>query len=103
MYIEYESSGGFANLRLAYHADTDSLPPAVAKELIALIHASGAIKLKQQDIASHAPGPPDMLNYRLVLQNGNQITTLIFDDVTAPESLRPVLVRLQALALDQRR
>jgi hypothetical protein len=102
MYLEYESSGGFANLRLGYRADTDSLPPAVAKELVALVHASGALELQQQDIASHALGLPDVLSYRLALHDGEKKNTLLFNDVTAPVSLRPLLLRLQALALDQR-
>jgi Emfourin len=101
MHIEFESSGGYANLTLAYRANTDELPPDVAGNLLRLIESSRVFELQQNDIASSKSGPPDVLFYKLTLHEGNKEKSLSFNDITAPKELRPLLSLLQDLAWDQ--
>jgi hypothetical protein len=103
MHIEFESSGGYANIRLSYRANTDELPPEVASNLLRLIESSRVFELQQNNIASSKLGPPDVLFYKLTLREGNREKSLTFNDITAPNELRPLLSLLQDLAWDQAR
>ena len=102
MLIDYESSGGYANLQLSYHANTDALPQEVADRISGLVESSGVFDLKQSDIVPSPSGPPDVFFYQLSLWDGSKQTNLSFNDVTAPASLRPLLSLLQKLAVDQK-
>jgi len=104
MRIDFESSGGFANLQLSYHIDTDTLAPEQAEELLQLVKSSGVFDLQQSNLTSKAAGgPPDIVSYRLSLSDGVRQKTLSFNDITAPPSLRPLLELLRRLALEQKR
>jgi len=106
MQIDFASSGGFANIELAYRADTNTLPEEQAKELARLVESSGAFDLRQDDLTPNpkaAAGPPDVISYRFSLSEGARQNTLWFNDVTAPASLRPLLEFLRKLALEQKR
>ena len=101
MHIEYESSGGYANITLVYHANTDELPPEVASNLLRLIESSRVFELQQSDIASSKLGPPDVLSYKLTLHEEDKEKSLSFNDITAPKELRPLLTLLQDLAWEK--
>ena len=103
MHIDFECSGGFANLQLAYRTDTDELPQDLASELLRLVEGSGVFELQESDLAPQSPGPPDVFFYRLSLLEGGRKKSLSFNDVTAPAPLHPLLALLRKLALDQRR
>jgi hypothetical protein len=47
-------------------------------------------------------GAPDMFSYRLTLSDGTRQKTMAFNDMTAPNSLQPLLALLRKLAIDQR-
>lgn len=105
MQIEFASSGGFANLSLDYRVDTDTLPEEQAQELVRLVESSGTFDLEQDDLPPNpeaAAGPADVISYRLSLSENTRQTTLWFNDVTAPASLRPLLALLRKLALEQK-
>ena len=103
MRIDFECSGGYANLRLTYHVDTDELPQELAEELLRLVKSSGIFDLQQQsEVAPTSTGPPDVFFYKLSLYKGNRRKSLSFNDVTAPASLHPLLALLRKLALEQR-
>ncbi len=104
MRIDFECSGGFANLQLTCHLNTDGLPQVQAEELLKLVESSGVFDLQQSDVTPAADGgPPDVFFYRLSLSEGGRQKTLSFNDVTAPASSRPLLALLQKLALDEKR
>lgn len=104
MRIDFESSGGFANLQLSYHIDTETLSPEQAEELLKLVKNSGVFDIQQSDLTSKSTGSPaDVISYRLSLSEGTRQKTLSFNDVTAPASLQPVLALLRKLALEQKR
>ena len=103
MRIDFECSGGFANLQLTYHGDTDALPQAQAEELLQLVESSGVFDLQQGDVMPTTSGPPDVFSYQLSLSGGVRQKTVSFNDVTAPAPLHPLLALLRKLALDQKR
>lgn len=103
MRIDFESSGGYANLRLEVHAATEEMPPALARELEAMVRDSGALDLDPATLAPGAAGPPDAVSYRLSLADGPRRVSLYITDATAPASLQPLLAGLRKLSLEQRR
>ncbi len=103
MHIEFEMSGGYANINLAYHGDTDKLPPEVASKLLRLIESSRVFELQQSEIAPLSAGPPDVFLYKLTLFEGGQRKSLSFNDATVPDQLKPLLELLQELAWGQLR
>lgn len=103
MHIEFEISGGYANINLAYRGDTDKLPPEVASKLLRLIESSRVFELEQSEIVSRSAGPPDVFFYKLTLYEGGQKKTLSFNDATVPDQLKPLLEFLQELAWEQLR
>lgn len=104
MQIDFASSGGFANVELNYRADTNTLPEEQAQELTRLVESSGAFDLQQEDVNPNvAVGRADVISYRLTLSEGARQTTLWFNDITAPASVRPLLAFLRKLALEQKK
>lgn len=102
MHIDFKCSGGYANLRLTYRADTDELPQELAKELLRLVENAGVFDLPQT-VAPTSAGPPDVFFYQLSLHEGNRQTLLSFNDVTAPTALHPLLTRLRQLATQRQK
>jgi len=98
MLIDFECSGGYAGLQLAYHADTDELPEKVRDELLSLVKDSGVFDMKPDRLSRQQAAYPDAMNYRLSLSEGGREISLLLDDAAVPESLRPLLSRLQDLA-----
>jgi hypothetical protein len=101
MNIDFESSGGYANIRLKYHGNTDTLPEEVANKLIQLVESSKVFELEKKEVTPTLPGPPDVLHYKLTIHEGNRKVSLSFNDVTVPESLFPLIGFLQELAWEQ--
>ena len=103
MQIDFSSSGGFANLQLAYRADTNTLPESQAKELERLVESSRVFDLEPDDVNTDTTvGRADVISYRLSISDGARQKTLWFNDVTAPASVRPLLAKLRKLALEQK-
>ncbi|GAB4141802.1 MAG: hypothetical protein Fur0046_17940 [Cyanobacteria bacterium J069] len=102
MRIDFKSSGGFANLRLAYTVDTHTLRPGDASELEALIEQSKVMEMQPAQVAATTAGPPDVMTYSLELQEGDRHQSLTVTDLTAPPTLQPLLARLRDLALEHR-
>jgi hypothetical protein len=104
MQIDFGSSGGFANLQLNYRVDTNGLPEEQARELTRLVESSGVFELQQDDANPNvAVGRADVISYRLSVSDGERQTTLWFNDISAPASVRPLLAYLRKLALEQKR
>lgn len=103
MRINFECTGGFANLKLSYQADTAALPRELADQITRLVEQSGALSLDPRVAMPEAPGPPDVFSYRLSLSKDGRMTTWTMTDVTAPEPMRPLLELLLSLALEQLR
>ena len=50
MRIDYERSGGFANIQLSCHLNTESMPQDQAEELLKLVESSRVFDIQQNDI-----------------------------------------------------
>jgi len=94
MRINFECSGGFANLWLTYRADTNELPQELTEELMRLVEGSGVFNLQPSEGASKSAGRPDAFFYKLSLSEGSRKKTLSFNDVAAPATLHPLLAFL---------
>lgn len=104
MQIDFATSGGVANVELAYRADTSTMSEDQAEELEALVESSGVFDLKQDDINTNTTiGRADVISYRLTLSEGTRQTTLWMNDITAPASVRPLLGLLRKLALEEKK
>jgi hypothetical protein len=99
MRINFSCSGGYANLQLSYHADTDELPEELARELQGLVDSAGVFDF-QPPPASR--GFPDAISYQLLVSDGGRSRSLSVNDATAGPLL-PLLTRLRQLAIEQRR
>ena len=91
MHIEFEISGGYVNINLAYREDTEKLPPDVVSKLLGLIKSSRVLEIQQNEIDSTIAGPPDAFHYKLTLYEGGQKKSLSFNDATVPDQLKPLL------------
>ncbi len=103
MHVDFEISGGYANINLKYRGDTEKLPPEVASKLLRLVESSGVLELQQSEIATSHAGPPDVFFYKLTLYEGGKKKSLSFNDATVPDQLKPLLELLQELAWEQLR
>lgn len=102
MKINYRCTGGYANLNLSYQVDTQDVSAALAQELTTLVQQARVFELDSAALASPGGGPPDLLTYHLDVQDGGRRRSLTCTDITAPDSLRPLLDRLQELATSDR-
>jgi hypothetical protein len=99
MRINFSCSGGYANLQLNYHADTDELPEELAQELKSLVDRAGVFDFQPP------PAPrsfPDAISYQLQVSEDGRSRSLSVNDATAGPLL-PLLTRLRQLAIEQRR
>ena len=103
MRIDFEFSGGFANLHFVYHADTDTLSHEQSVELLRLIENTDIFNLHQSDInPSPTAGPPDVFTYRLSISDDQRRNDLTFNDVTIPAKFHSLLTELRRIALEQK-
>ena len=99
MHIDYQCSGGFGGLRLAYKGETDALPAAEAKLLLDLIEAANVFKLNPKQVSQKTRNIPDDFTCRLTLSTAGKKKILSFNELGAPETLRRLSVHLRKLAL----
>lgn len=102
MRLDFECSGGFANLELRYTVDTKDLPPDTAGEIERLVEESGLFN----DTSKHSIDfPPrstparDTISYRLTLDSETGNRFIEVDDSTATPELLSLLSLLRGLAL----
>jgi hypothetical protein len=103
MQIDFECTGGFANLRLKFNLHTDELPQEQADEILALVDASGYFSIQSHDVAPATTGPPDVFHYKVSLTDGHRKKSLYCNDMSAPVELHPLLAKFRTLAMDLRR
>ena len=88
MHIDYQCSGGFGGLRLAYKAETDAMPAAEARMLLDLIESANVFDLNPEQVSGKSRNIPDDFSCRLTLSGAGTNITLSFKEVGAPETLR---------------
>ena len=100
MRIEFERSGGFMGVRNVIQVDTTSLEPQEANELLALVESAGFFDLPEH-LASSTPAA-DTFQYRLTIERSEIRHTVMLTDSATPDSLQPLLQRLNLLARNRR-
>ncbi len=96
MRINFERSGGFANIQLTRTFDLDKLPKDQTSALQELLERANFMSLPEQ-LASSAP-IPDQFHYKITVDTGAERHTVVTGDRSAPESLRPLLQKLTELS-----
>ena len=99
MHIDYQCSGGFGGLRLAYRGETDALPAAEARVLLDLIEAANVFDFDPAQVSQKSRNIPDDFICRLTLSTAGKKKTLSFNERGAPETLRRLSAHLRKLAI----
>ncbi len=99
MRIDYQCSGGFGGLRLAYKGETDALPDDEAKMLLDLIETANVFELDPNQVSQKTRNIPDDFTCRLTLSMAGRKKTLSFNELGAPETLRRLSAHLRKLAI----
>jgi hypothetical protein len=100
MRIDFERSGGFMGLRQAISLDTATLPPEEETELVQLVERANFFNLPDRQ-PSTSPGM-DQYQYRLTIERSEASHTIFLNDSNTPETLQPLLQRLNLLVRTRR-
>jgi hypothetical protein len=93
--INFKRSGGMLGREVETDIDLNELPDADAQALMQLLTETNFFKIPQ-NLIDHAA--PDEYEYTITVEAGNTNHVVHATDATAPESLRPLLEKLSALA-----
>jgi hypothetical protein len=85
--IRIVQSGGFAGLRRERVVETDGLPRELRETLEGLIESATFFSLP----ARLASGLPDVIQYRVRIEESARIHEVTFDDQTGGEALRSLV------------
>ncbi len=101
MFIRFKCSGGYANLSLDYQIDATTLPADLKEELLTLVNQSNVFELQPEHLNTRGTYP-DELFYELEVSSDDRHQSLSLNDSSVPVELRPLLTRLQQLAIQSR-
>jgi hypothetical protein len=102
MRIEYQCSGGYGGLHLAYQVEIEALSAAEAKRLVDMIEAANVFDLNPKQISQKSRPIPDDFSCRLTLSTAEKKKTLSFNELSVPENLRRLSAHLRKLAIQQK-
>lgn len=89
IYIKYQQSGGFAGITRSVEIDSDTLGVDEQKELFQLINEADFFELKVDRLRTD--GLPDQYQYTIEIKQGDQIRSMVIDDSSMPDALRPLI------------
>ena len=95
MRIDFEQSGGFANVTFRLNVQLEALSPEVVTELLVLVAASGILEGWLAETKSGSIG----LVYRLRLSEGPRTASWTGTDGNLPEAFAPLVDRLTELTV----
>lgn len=98
--VQFERTGGFAGLRLAVDLDTDSLAAPEADELRRLVEAARFFELPSEIVGSETTA--DQFVYKMTVESADRSHTVNVGESAAPETLRPLIDWLTAVARKRR-
>lgn len=95
MKVRFEQSGGWGNpLGRVCELDTQHLDPNEAEQLQTLVAQSQI----EESTDARSPEVRDAVNYEIVIEEGEQAHRIRADDMTLPDSARPLVKFLQSRA-----
>jgi hypothetical protein len=101
MQIQFERTGGFANIRFAGNFDLDSLPTETANTLQTLLEQADFRSLPEHILGKSAI--PDQFHYLVTVTTTAWEHSVFTDDRNAPEPLRQLIQKLNELTRAQSR
>lgn len=93
--INFKRSGGIVGQEVETDIDLNALPESESQELMQLLTETNFFNIPQNLISQAIP---DEYEYTVTVEAGNTQHTVHASDASAPESLRPLLEKLSALA-----
>ncbi len=93
--IHFQRTGGILGREIDADIDLNQIPEDESRELMRLITENNFFKIPQNLIAQAVH---DEYEYTVTVEAGNTHHTIHTSDSAAPESLRPLLEKLSALA-----
>jgi hypothetical protein len=96
MKVIFRQSGGYASLILGCELNTSLMESREAQALQSLVERSGFSKWKTT--GGYAPSAADLTNYEITVETGKGIYKIVFDDLTIPKNILPLLEYLKACA-----
>lgn len=87
MKITLTKSGGIMGMSRVYEVDSTKLTEEQAEKLTELYTASKILALESKTTA----GAADLFFYEFKIEEGKNTKTVHFDDLSLPESVRPLL------------
>jgi hypothetical protein len=92
--IHVVQSGGLAGLRREHDLDTDALPEEARQSLTQLVQGVAFFGLASVRISKL----PDMIQYRVRIEEGDRAHEVTFDDASGDTSLLELVERVTELA-----
>ena len=92
--MQFTQSGGFAGLVKGCDIDTATLSPENAKELEQLVKAAGISG--SGELLSRSGR--DLQQYEITIEDGTRKASVIVDDQSAPQSVKPLIGYLKKCA-----
>jgi len=96
--IHVVQSGGLAGLRREHDLDTDALPEEARQSLTDLVQGVAFFGLA----SARASKLPDMIQYRVRIEEGERAHEVTFDDASGDTSLLELVERVTELAKARR-
>lgn len=98
MRIHVVQSGGLAGLRREHELDTDALPEEARQSLTQLVHGVAFFGMASARVSML----PDMIQYRVRIEEGDRAHEVTFDDGVSDTSLLELVERVTELAKARR-
>jgi hypothetical protein len=96
MRVRLERSGGFANIRRTFSADTKALATVQVEELSRLVEAADLAHFPEEP--TPRPGRPDRFYYRITIEHEGAERSVTVAEDSAPESLQRLIDWVQRIA-----
>jgi len=96
--IHVVQSGGLAGLRREHELDTDALPEEARQSLTKLVQGVAFFGLPSARVSKL----PDMIQYRVRIEEGDRVHEVTFDDGCSDTSLLELVERVTELAKARR-
>ena len=96
MKIRFTRSGGFAGIRLALTLDSSELSPKDRQAVEQLLREADFYRLPPSSLSP--PAQPDTFQYQISIEGEGRSHQVRVGGQGAPESLRPLLERLEEIA-----